>query len=59
MLIIINLINMQLPTFGEVYLTTDYVEGGIENLRLFKGKLISSLCGGCKKMFVIEEGHSN
>jgi len=48
---------MQLPTFGEVFLTTDDVQGGMENLKLFKGKLISSLCGGCRKLFVIEDGH--
>ncbi|CAK72743.1 unnamed protein product (macronuclear) [Paramecium tetraurelia] len=50
---------MQLPTFGEVFLTTDDVQGGLENLKLFKGKLISSLCGGCRKLFVIEEGLDN
>lgn len=31
----------------------------MENLKLFKGKLITSLCGGCRKIFVIEEGQDN
>lgn len=44
------------PLFGEIFISSDEVEGGIENLRDFKGKLISGICGGGKKMFVLEEG---
>ena len=44
------------PSFGEVFVTNDILNGGIENIKLFKGKLISSICGGCRKIYIIEEG---
>ena len=44
------------PLFGEIFISSSEVEGGIENLRDFKGKLINAISGGGKKMFVLEEG---
>lgn len=47
------------PTFGEIFITNDESEGGMEALQIFKGKLITCLGGGFKKLFVIEEGSKN
>ncbi len=51
--------NKQVPTFGEVFITNEEIDGGLEILQHFKGKLITSLGGGYKKLFVIEEGTNN
>ena len=55
------------PSFGEIFITNDDVNGALENLKLFKvifidllkGKLISNISGGCKKLFIIEDSHGN
>ena len=47
------------PTFGEIFISNDETNGGLESLQHFKGKLITSLGGGCGKLFVIEDGVNN
>ena len=49
----------KVPSFGEIFISNDECEGGLEVLQIFKGKLITSLGGGFKKLFVIEEGSNN
>lgn len=49
----------KVPCFGEIFITNDECEGGLEVLQIFKGKLITNLGGGFKKLFVIEEGSNN
>ena len=44
------------PVSGELFITNDEVNGAIECLKHFKGKLITNICGGFKKLFIIEEG---
>lgn len=41
--------------FGEIFISNDDVEGGLEQLKHFRGKLINGACGGFKKMFIIED----
>jgi len=45
--------------FGEIFITSNETNGGLEMLGYFKGKLISSLGGGHKKLFVIESNQEN
>ncbi|KAL4436169.1 hypothetical protein ABPG74_018153 [Tetrahymena malaccensis] len=47
------------PQFGEIFITNDEVGGSIEQLKHFRGKLVTNISGGFKKLFVIEEGHFN
>lgn len=44
--------------FGEIFMTSNETNGGLEMLSFFKGKLISSLGGGQQKLFVIENNKS-
>lgn len=41
--------------YGEVFISSDQTNGGMEVLDHFKGKLVASFGGGCKKLFVTEE----
>ena len=41
--------------YGEVFICSDQTHGAMEVLEHFKGKLIASFGGGCKKLFVTEE----
>jgi hypothetical protein len=41
--------------YGEVFICSDQTNGSMEVLEHFKGKLIASFGGGCKKLFVTEE----
>jgi hypothetical protein len=41
--------------YGEVFISSDQTNGGLEVLDHFKGKLVASFGGGCKKLFVTEE----
>ena len=45
----------QLPTFGELFITNEELNGAIDSLKHFRGRLLTKVCGGHKKMFVIEE----
>ena len=47
------------PCFGEIFIINDETQGGLECLQHFKGKLITSLGGGNKKLYVIEDGGDN
>jgi hypothetical protein len=44
------------PNFGEVFITNDELNGAIDSLKHFKGKLFITSSGGYKKLFIIEEG---
>ncbi|KRW99588.1 Regulator of chromosome condensation 1/beta-lactamase-inhibitor protein II [Pseudocohnilembus persalinus] len=44
--------------FGEIFLTNDDLDGGIEQLKHFRGKLVNSACGGFKKLFIIEDSQN-
>ena len=35
--------------FGELFITNDEINGGIESLKHFCGKLVTNCCGGYKK----------
>ena len=43
---------------GEIFLCGPETEGTLDVLNAFLGKAITGLGGGCKKMYVIEEGDS-
>ncbi len=43
----------QTSYFGEIFITSDEVEGSLENLRHFRGKLIQNISGGNKKVINI------
>ena len=45
------------PGFGELFMTSDEIQGGMERLTHFSGHLLQNICGGNKKLFIIEEGH--
>ena len=45
--------------FGEIFITNDESEGALEALNHFKGKSITSLGGGFRKLFIIEENNLN
>ncbi|EGR29393.1 rcc1 family hect domain protein, putative [Ichthyophthirius multifiliis] len=47
------------PQFGEIFITNDEVNGSLESLKHFRGRLITNACGGYKKLFIIEESYSN
>eukprot|EP00825_Cyclidium_porcatum_P046805 TRINITY_DN745_c0_g1_i2.p1 TRINITY_DN745_c0_g1~~TRINITY_DN745_c0_g1_i2.p1 ORF type:complete len:1060 (+),score=235.51 TRINITY_DN745_c0_g1_i2:76-3255(+) len=47
------------PLFGELFVTNDELSGGFEQLKHFRGKLLTTTCGGYKKLFVIEEGQNS
>ena len=47
------------PCFGEIFITNNESEGGLEILNHFKGKSITSLGGGYKKLFILEDSNGN